>query len=415
MNNPAALRVNATRLWGSLMEMAKIGATAKGGCNRQALTDDDKKGRDLFVAWAEHAACTIEVDQIGNIFATRAGRESQRPPVIIGSHLDTQPTGGKFDGVFGVLAGLEVIRTLNDTNVQTATPITTIVWTNEEGARFVPAMIGSGVVAGVFKLEAAWSTADKDGHTMRQELQRIGYLGTRPAQSQAVTAAFEVHIEQGPILEAEGKQIGVLTGIQGCRWYDIVLQGKPAHAGPTPMEVRRDPFRGLADILQQGYEMVNRSGQWGRITFGDISAQPGSRNTVPQELTVTVDVRHPDVATLDRLDNELREIVSLACDEHNLVGRVEERWHMPVTEFAPQCIAAIQTAVDLLGYSNMQMVSGAGHDSLYVASVAPTGMIFVPCADGLSHNETESATAEDLEAGCNVLLHAALSMAGFHS
>ena len=408
------LRIDGTRLWDSLMEMARIGATDKGGCNRQALTDEDRRGRDLFVDWAQDAGCSVEIDQIGNVFATRTGRDSTQAPVMIGSHLDTQPTGGKFDGVYGVLAGLEVIRTLDQGNVQTDTPITAVVWTNEEGVRFVPAMIGSGVYTGVFTLKEALSITDKQGNTIEQELRRIGYFGDRPAKSRSVTAAFEVHIEQGPILEAENTQIGVLTGIQGLRWYDIMLYGTAAHAGPTPMNVRRDPFKGLADILRLGYDLATQYAPWGRITFGDIHAEPGSRNTVPESLVLAVDVRHPDATTLNRMDAALRDIVRAACDAHNLDGHVDERWHMPVTEFAPECIDAVQGAVDHLGYSSMRMVSGAGHDSLYVASVAPTGMIFVPCADGLSHNEAESATPEDLEAGCNVLLHTVMKMARAH-
>ncbi len=275
------LRINGERLWDSLMEMAQIGATVKGGCNRQALTDEDKQGRDLFVGWCEAIGCGITIDEMGNIFARRPGRNEDLPPVITGSHLDTQPTGGKFDGVFGVLAGLEVLRTLEDNGTETDSPLEVVVWTNEEGARFAPAMVGSGVWAGEMDRDKIYATEDKAGKSFGAELERIGYKGDAPAQAKPLKAAFEAHIEQGPILEAEEKQIGVLTGVQGCRWYDLVIEGQPVHAGPTPMEVRKDPFMAALPILQGCYDLAKEHAPWGRATFGDISAEPGSRNTVP--------------------------------------------------------------------------------------------------------------------------------------
>ena len=406
------LRIDGQRLWDSLMEMAEIGATPRGGCNRQALTDEDKRGRDLFVDWCKAAGCTISVDEMGNIFARRPGRDDRAAPVITGSHLDTQPTGGKYDGVFGVLAGLEVMRTLQDANIETEAPLEVAVWTNEEGARFAPAMVGSGVWAGEMKRDDIYAIEDKAGKRFGDELERIGYKGDLPAEPRPIRAAFEAHIDQGPILEAEDLQIGVLTGVQGSRWYDLIIEGQPVHAGPTPMEVRRDPFMGALPILEYCYELAAKYAPWGRATFGDIKAEPGSRNTVPEKLVVNVDLRHPDPAILDEMDRQFRDFVAKTCAEKNLDGRVEELWHMPVTEFDPDCVEAVRSATAELGYSNMEMVSGAGHDSLYVAKVAPTSMIFVPCKDGISHNEAEDAKQEDLEAGCNVLLHAMLKMAG---
>ena len=401
-------RINGKRLWESLMKMAEIGGTPKGGCNRQALTDEDKQGRDLFVKWCRDAGCTIKVDQMGNIFARRAGKNDDLPAVIAGSHLDTQPTGGKFDGVYGVLSGLELIRSLNDAGVETEAPIEAVCWTNEEGARFSPAMIGSGVWAGEFDLEYGHSRSDKEGKNLGDELKRIGYLGDVQCKAAKIKAAFEVHIEQGPILENEKLQIGILTGVQGMRWYDLIIEGQPCHAGPTPMEVRRDPFMGLHRVLARLYKLAEDKAPWARVTFGDIKAEPGSRNTVPERLVVAVDLRHPDQQLLDKIDKAFRAIVEEECQALNLTGKIRDEWISPAVKFDSNCVNAVQNAVDLLAYSHMQMVSGAGHDSVYVSRVAPTSMIFVPCEKGLSHNEAENAKLEDLEAGCNVLLHAVL-------
>ncbi len=296
------IRINGQRLWDSLMAMAKIGGTSKGGCNRQALTELDKEGRDLFVKWSEESGCTIKVDPMGNIVATRAGKLNDSLSVLTGSHLDTQPTGGKFDGVYGVLAGLEVIRTLNDNNVETDHPIEVVVWTNEEGARFSPAMIGSGVWSGEFDLEYGHSRTDKEGYSIAEELERINYLGKDLFTPDSVKAAFEVHIEQGPILEIEDLQIGVLSGVQGMNWYDLIIEGQPCHAGPSPMESRQDPFMGLTSIMSKLYDMVAEFSPWSRLTFGDIKAEPGARNTVPERLIVAVDLRHPDQQTLDEME-----------------------------------------------------------------------------------------------------------------
>lgn len=403
------LRVDGERLWNSLMEMAKIGATNKGGCNRQALTELDKQGRDLFIEWAMRAGCTVRIDPMGNIIVRRAGRDNTLPAVITGSHLDTQPTGGKFDGVYGVLAGLEVIRTLNDNKVETEEPIEVVVWTNEEGARFSPAMIGSGVWSGEFDLEYGHSRTDKDGTSILNALENIGYLGDDSFKPSQVKAAFEVHIEQGPILENENLQIGVLSGVQGMNWYDLILEGQPCHAGPSPMESRQDPFMGLSTITQKLYDMVANYAPWSRVTFGDIKAEPGARNTVPERLILAVDLRHPDQSVLDEMDAQFRNIVAEESQKFQLKSSIHDEWTSPAVAFDKGCIQAVRKAVDMLGYNNMDMVSGAGHDSVYVSKVAATSMIFVPCEKGLSHNEAENAKAEDLEAGCNVLLHAMLN------
>ncbi len=407
----SALRINGERLWSSLMEMAQIGATNKGGCNRQALTDEDKAGRDLFVSWCEEAGCRVRVDQMGNIFARRVGRDDSLPPVLAGSHLDTQPTGGKYDGVYGVLAGLEVIRTLNDAGAETNAPLEVVVWTNEEGSRFSPAMIGSGVWGGEFTLNYGLAREDKAGHTLGAELERIGYAGGELCAHFPVKAAFEVHIEQGPILEKEELTIGVLTGVQGMNWYDVVLTGQPCHAGPTPMEDRRDPFRALHPILDGLYRLAELHAPWGRATFGDLRVEPGSRNTVPESLVLAVDLRHPQQSVLDEMDASLRRIVQEAAGAAGVESAVHEEWRSPAVAFDADCIDAVRGSVNKLGYPHMEMVSGAGHDSVYVSRVVPTSMIFVPCEGGLSHNEAENATPDDLTAGCNVLLHAMLDRA----
>ena len=409
--NGSTTKITGERLWSSLMEMAEIGKTPRGGCNRQALTDEDKRGRDLYVSWCRAAGCEISVDSMGNIFARRQGANDSLPPVIAGSHLDTQPTGGKFDGVYGVLSGLEVIRTLNDANVETEHPIEVVCWTNEEGARFSPAMLGSGVWAGEFSLDYGHNRMNKAGQTVKEELQRIGYLGPETCRPKPLRAAFEVHIEQGPILENAGLQIGIVRGVQAIGWYDLVIEGLPCHAGTTPMEVRRDPVMALYAILDKLYQVADDFKPWARMTFGDIRVEPGSRNTVPERLTVTVDMRHPEQAQVKHMEGIMREIVRNECGKYRLTGEVREELDSPAISFDDDCINAVRHAAESLGYSNMQMVSGAGHDSVYVSRVAPTSMIFIPCEGGLSHNEAENARREDLEAGCNVLLHAMLQMA----
>jgi len=404
-------KINPERLWDSLQEMSRIGATDLGGVRRLALTNEDKRGRDLFVDWCQAAGCTISIDQMGNIFARREGADSSAPAVMTGSHLDSQPTGGRFDGTYGVLAGLEVIRTLNDYRYVTHAPLEVAVWTNEEGTRFPPAMIASGVFAGVFDLTYGLSRTDRDGLTLAQELRRIGYAGPREVGGRRVRAYIEAHIEQGPILEAERRTIGIVSGAQGQRWYEISLTGQEAHAGPTPMTYRRDALVGAARIVQQ----VNRIGQsylpGACATVGVLEVYPGSRNTIPGRVFLTVDLRHPEEETLAKMDLELRDCVDEIANASGLTISLEQIWHSPAIRFDPTCMRVISNAAARLGLTRMSIVSGAGHDACYLSRVAPTGMIFIPCERGISHNEAESIRAEDAAAGGQVLLMALLELA----
>ena len=405
------LTIDSERLWRSLMEMAEIGATEKGGVCRLALTDLDRRGRDLFTRWCEEAGLSVTTDRMGNMFARRAGTDDARPPVMTGSHLDSQPTGGKFDGVYGVLAGLEVVRTLNDAGYETKAPIELAVWTNEEGARFAPAMMGSGVFAGVFELEYGLGRQDTDGRTIGQELERIGYGGDTPVGGRPVGAYFEAHIEQGPVLEAEGKTIGVVQGVQGLRWYDVMLTGQEAHAGTTPMPKRRDALVGAARLITAVNELAHDTAPDGVTTIGVMDASPGSRNTIPGRVFLTVDLRHPDDEHLAAMDRSFRDSAAAIAGTLDLEVAVEDIWNFPPTVFDEDCIAAVREAAADGGYAHRDIVSGAGHDAVYLARVAPTAMIFVPCEDGISHNEIESATPADLAAGCNTLLRAMLTRA----
>lgn len=404
-------KINAERLWDSLREMSAIGATDSGGVRRLALTNEDKRGRDLFVSWSQAAGCTVTIDRIGNIFARREGTDSSAAVVMAGSHLDSQPTGGRFDGTYGVLAGLEVIRALNDYRYVTRAPLEIAVWTNEEGTRFPPAMIASGVFAGVFELAYGLSRTDRDGRTLEQELRRIGYAGPREVGGRRVRAYIEAHIEQGPILEAERKTIGVVTGAQGQRWYEISLTGQEAHAGPTPMPYRRDALVGGARIVQQ----VNRIGHshlpGACATVGALDVYPNSRNTIPGRVFLTVDLRHPEENALSEMDSELRECVDEIGSASGLTISLEQIWHSPVIRFDPTCMRVISGAAARLGLPGMSIVSGAGHDACYLSRVAPTGMIFIPCERGISHNEAESVTPEHAAAGAQVLLLSLLELA----
>jgi beta-ureidopropionase / N-carbamoyl-L-amino-acid hydrolase len=410
MAPPHNIRIDGDRLWQSLMAMAKIGATAKGGSKRLALSDLDKAGRDLFVGWCREAGCQVTVDRMGNIFARRAGRRGDLPPVVCGSHLDTQPTGGKFDGVYGVLAGLEVIRTLNDAGYETDAPIEVSVWTNEEGSRFAPAMVGSGVFAGVFDLAYGHARADLDGNTIGDELRRIGYLGEAPAGGRPFRAFFEAHIEQGPILEAEGKTIGVVQGIQGIRWFEVTITGAESHAGTTPMDRRRDALLGAARAIDR-INAIALAHPPGVSTVGLAQVSPNSRNTIPGSVFFTVDLRHPDDAVLMTMKAALDAALTEMCDGLGLGFDNREIWWSPAVHYDEGCIAAVRRAATELGYSHRDIVSGAGHDAGYIARVAPVAMVFVPCKDGVSHNEIEDAAPADLAAGCDVLLRAMLAQA----
>jgi N-carbamoyl-L-amino-acid hydrolase len=404
-------RVDGDRLWSRLMAMAEHGATPAGGCNRQALTDEDKAGRELFIGWCREAGCSIRIDEIGNIFARRAGSDPDAAAVMTGSHLDTQPSGGKFDGIYGVLAGLEVIETLNDLNVTTRHPLEVVVWTNEEGCRFDTAMMGSAVWSGAMSKENAWALKDRSGVSVKEELRRIGHLGEVPARHAPVHAAFELHIEQGPVLEAADLEIGVVEGVQHMSRHRAVIGGQEAHAGPTPMGLRHDPVMALARILPALYGLADAHGEDARVTIGFIDAQPGSSNTVPGRLEFTVDLRHPRRERYDAMLAAASQAIHHSCEELGLPCRYECFWEAPGVEFDGDCIAAVRQAVEHLGYSHRALVSGAGHDACNVSRVAPVSMIFVPCKDGISHNEAESITAGQAEAGANVLLHAMLARA----
>lgn len=411
-DSTARLHVNGQRLWDSLMEMARIGATPKGGVCRLALTDLDRQGRDLFVRWAREAGCTISVDRMGNVFARRAGSDGSLAPVITGSHADSQPTGGRFDGIYGVLGGLEVIRSLNDHGITTRRAIEVVIWTNEEGSRFAPAMVSSGVFAGVFTLDYGLSRADADGKTMGEELARIGYAGDQPVGGRAIHAAFELHIEQGPILEAEGTTIGVVHAAQGQRWYEVVFTGQESHAGPTPMPRRRDALLGAAKVIQLVNAIGHKYAPYACATVGMLQVHPNSRNVIPGRVFFTVDIRHPEDAVLSQMDADLRAGIAAAASEAAVeVTTLEQIFYYAPVAFDADCVASVRAGAQKFGYSHRDIVSGAGHDACYLAKVAPTSMVFVPCIGGISHNEIEDATPEWIEAGANVLLHAMLERA----
>jgi N-carbamoyl-L-amino-acid hydrolase len=406
------LRINGERLWRSLMDLAQIGKTEKGGVCRLALTDLDKQGRDLVTGWAKEAGMSITVDKIGNVFMRRPGKNPKLPPISCGSHIDTQPTGGKFDGNYGVLAGLEVVRTLNDHKIETEAPIEVIFWTNEEGSRFVPVMMGSGVFAGAFTLEHAYAAKDTAGKSVEDELRRIGYVGDQVPGDHPLGAYFEAHIEQGPVLEDAGKTIGVVTGVLGLRWYDCVVHGMEAHAGPTPMALRKDALQVATRIMQETVAIALRYPPYGRGTVGYVQVHPNSRNVIPGTVKFSVDLRNVDDQKLDAMDAEIKAFVDKTSKESGLSIELSQVSYFKPCKFEEACVAAVAKGAEQLGYSRMDVVSGAGHDAVYMARLAPAGMIFVPCKDGISHNEIEDAKPEHLEAGCNVLLRAMLDRAG---
>lgn len=409
------LRIDGQRLWASLMDLAKLGATEKGGVRRLALTDLDRQGRDLVVAWGREAGLAITVDQIGNVFMRREGRNPSLPPIVTGSHIDTQPTGGKFDGNYGVLAGLEVVRTLNDLQIQTEAPIEVAFWTNEEGSRFVPVMMGSGVFCGAFTLDAAYAARDTEGKSVGEELERIGYRGDQAPGRHPIGAYFETHIEQGPVLEDAGKVIGVVPAVMGLSWYDCTVTGMEAHAGPTPMGLRRDALQVATRIMQEVVQIAHRYPPYGRGTVGMVQVFPNSRNVIPGQVRFSIDLRNVSDALLNTMHEEMLAFVAQMRRDTGLEIEVERVSYYPPCPFHPDCVGAVRAATEKLGYSTMDVVSGAGHDAIYVARVAPAGMIFVPCKDGISHNEIEDAQPGHLEAGCNVLLHAMLERANIVS
>ncbi|PMY39182.1 Zn-dependent hydrolase [Pseudomonas sp. GW456-L14] len=403
--------VNRERLWQSLMDLARLGATAKGGVCRLALTDLDRQARDLFVRWCEEAGCSVSIDGIGNIFARRAGRNPQLPPVMTGSHIDTQPTGGKFDGCYGVMAGLEVIRTLNDLGLQTEAPLEVVVWTNEEGSRFPPCMMGSGVFAGKFDLDDTLRKQDEQGLSVGSELRRIGYAGSRAVLGHPVGAYFEAHIEQGPVLEDRQTTIGVVMGCLGQKWFDLTLTGVEAHAGPTPMHLRKDALVGAAQVVSAVNRIAHEQQPHACGTVGCLSLHPGSRNVIPGQVQMTLDLRHLHADKLQAMVDEVRQVIEDTCQQHGLGFELTPTADFPPLDFDPACVAAVRQGAEQLGLSHMDIVSGAGHDAIFIAELGPAGMIFVPCEGGISHNEIENAAPQDLADGCAVLLRAMVNAA----
>lgn len=406
-----SLKVDGQRLWDSLMALAKIGATPKGGVRRLTLTALDGQGRDLVIGWGKAAGLSVKIDKIGNIFMRREGRNPDLPPIVGGSHIDTQPSGGKFDGNFGVLAALEVMRTLNDHGIQTEAPLEVAIWTNEEGARFVPVMMGSGVFCGAFSLETAYAAKDVDGKTVREELENIGYIGPEEPGQHPMGAYFEAHIEQGPILEAEDKVIGVVTDVLGLRWYDCVITGVDAHTGSTPMNLRKDALQAATLIMQEVGKIGLRHQPYGRGTVGFVQVEPNSRNVIPGFVRFSIDFRNVSDELLNTMHEALEGFIAQVREQTGLDVQLTQVSYFPPCPFHQDCIAAVRNATEQLGYSHQDIVSGAGHDAVYAARMTPTSMIFVPCKDGISHNELEDAKPEHLTAGANVLLHAMLQRA----
>ncbi|MEJ5150346.1 Zn-dependent hydrolase [Comamonas sp. MYb396] len=405
------LRINGDRLWASLMELAQIGATPKGGVCRLALTDLDRQGRDLVTRWAKEAGMTVTIDKIGNGFMRRPGRNNSLPPIMTGSHIDTQPTGGKFDGNYGVLAGIEVVRTLNDHGIETEAPIEVAFWTNEEGSRFVPVMMGSGVFAKAFSLEHAYAAKDTEGKSVKEELERIGYIGPQEPGDHPIGHYFETHIEQGPVLEDHDKTIGVVTGVLGIRWYDCTVTGMEAHAGPTPMALRKDALQVATQVMQEVVACAHRHPPHGRGTVGMVHVHPNSRNVIPGEVKFSIDLRNATDADCESMDQDIRAVAARISQETGLPIKIDLVSSYTAQPFNADCIDAVRRGAQMLGYSHMDAVSGAGHDAVYMARLAPAGMIFIPCKDGISHNEIEDAKPEHITAGCNVLLHAMLERA----
>ena len=408
------LHVDSDRLWNSLMAMARIGATPAGGSGRLALTDLDKEARDLFVVWCREAGCKVRIDRMGNVFARRAGADDTLAPVMTGSHLDTQPLGGKFDGVYGVLAGLEVVRALNDAGVETKAPIDVVVWTDEEGVRFAASMVASGVFAGKYDLDYGLSCAAADGKTVGGELERIGYAGAEPVGGYPVAAYFEAHIEQGPILESEGKAVGVVLGGQGQRCFMVTVEGDEGHAGTMPMDRRRDALLGAARMIEAVNGVALRHQPQTVTTVGALRVRPNSRNTICGRAVFSIDCRHPDNDALAAVADDIRRACEEIAAAAGLGLDIEQTSQRSTVEFDGGCIAAIRSAAERLGIAHRDIYSAAGHDACNLAACSPTGMIFVPCEKGISHNEAENAKPEDLAAGCDVLLQVVLERAGIH-
>lgn len=407
-DNISAIRINKQRLWDSIMEMATIGATTKGGCNRQAASDLDAQARDLFISWCKALGCSIHIDQFGNIFARREGRDPSQAAICTGSHLDTQVTGGKFDGIYGVLAAVEIFRTLDEQNVTTERAIEITVWTNEEGSRFQPAMQGSGVYTGKLDLEIELNKSDIDGIKIGDELQRTGYLGSEIPGSRDIAEYFELHIEQGPVLEHQGNQIGVVRLGQGISWYDITIKGTASHAGTTPMEYRKDSLQVSAKLILEVDKLADSIPD-ALSTIGFVEVFPNSINTIPGSVRLKVDLRNPNLQALQSMESQFEKTCQLLSQQLQIEINVEKLWHSKPIEFSLSKV--VDEAVKSLGYSHQDIYSGAGHDACNLSMIVPTGMIFIPSINGISHNESEYSTPDDCEAGCNVLLHTLLQQA----
>ena len=404
-------RINADRLWDSIIEMAKIGPGVAGGNNRQTLTDADGEGRHLFKRWCEEAGMSVGVDEMGNMFARREGTDADALPVYVGSHLDTQPTGGKYDGVLGVLGGLEVIRTLNDLSIKTKHPIVVTNWTNEEGTRFAPAMLASGVFAGVHEREWAYDRKDAKGLRFGDELERIGWKGDEPVGQRPMKAFFELHIEQGPILEDEGIDIGVVTHGQGLWWLQVTIEGKESHTGSTPMPKRRNAGLGMARVIELVHEVALDYQPDAVGAVGHMEVYPNSRNVIPGRTVFTIDIRSPEQEVLDEMRARIEDGIDTICEALDIDYDIEPVGHFDPVTFDEGCVKAIRDAANRLGYSHRDIISGAGHDACWINRVAPTAMVMCPCVDGLSHNEAEEITKDWARAGCDVLFHAVVETA----
>jgi N-carbamoyl-L-amino-acid hydrolase len=406
---PATLATDADRLWSSLMRLAEIGATPRGGVRRLALSPLDAEGRALVVGWLRDAGCDVRTDSIGNLYAIRPGTDPTAKPVAMGSHVDTQPNGGRFDGNYGVLAGLEVVRTLNDAGIATKRPLCVAIWTNEEGTRFQPVMMGSGVYAGAFPAEHCRAQRDADGVTVGEALAAIGADGSDPAP--AFDAYFEAHIEQGPVLEREGRTIGVVESALGQRWFDLVVEGQDAHAGPTPIEMRRDALLAASRLVVAVREVAASHPNYARATVGRLVVSPNSRNVIPGRVELSVDLRNADASTLDAMADAVRAAADRIAREDGVSISMHQTAHFPPCAFDASLLDAIERTAAAYGYPARRIASGAGHDAVYVARTCPAAMIFVPCENGISHNEIENADPAHLHAGANVLLHAVLARA----
>lgn len=405
------LRINSDRLWDSLMEMAKIGPGIAGGNNRQTVTDEDSEGRHLFRRWCEDAGLTMGVDQMGTMFMRREGTDPDALPVYVGSHLDTQPTGGKYDGVLGVLAGLEIVRTLNDLDIKTKHPIVVTNWTNEEGTRYAPAMMASGVFAKQFTKEWAYDKTDAEGKKFGDELKRIGWLGDEEVGAREMHAFFELHIEQGPILEAEGRDVGVVTHGQGLRWIECTVTGKESHTGSTPMPMRKNAGRGLAQITELVHEIAMENAPNAVGAIGHVDVYPNSRNIIPGKVVFTIDFRSHELDRMNGMVDRLMAEAPKLCEALDVSFEAEIVGQFDPPAFDEGCVTAVREAAERLGYSHMNIISGAGHDACWVNRVAPTAMVMCPCVDGLSHNEAEEIFPEWARAGADVLFHAVVETA----